>query len=294
VLALLGVQIAFASLSIVGKVTVAVVPAVALVTFRLVGATAMFALASFATGRPLIPPREVRGEVITLALTGLVANQLLFVEGVGRSSAVEASVIGATIPVFTLLYAVLSGREKNRVAMWAGVAMALAGVMLVAKPSGVAAHGSHAIGNVMLLLNCVSYSVYLVRGRALLARYGAATVLPWMFGAAVIMVAPFGVGVIALHAAHWSARTWMAIAYVVAVPTAFAYGANAWALARAPSSLVAVFIYVQPAMAIAMAVTFGNQLAAWLSVTAPNEHMTALTAVGMLAVFAGVFVASRR
>lgn len=293
VLALTGVQIAFATWSIVGKVTVNVVPPVALVTFRLVGGALFFALIAKLTKRPLVPPREIRGEVAVLALTGLVANQILFTWGLRYTSAIESSVIGSTIPIFTVALAVFTGREHGHKWLWRGLALALAGALIVSRPQRLAGQGGHVVGNAMILVNSLSYSLYLVRGRFVMAKYGAYSVITWMFLFAAVMVAPFGVPAIVTHAASWSARTWLAVAYVVAIPTAFAYGANAFAMARAPSSLVAVFIYLQPVLTIAIAISAGDALATWLGVTPPHERLTMQLALGMACVLGGVALAAR-
>jgi drug/metabolite transporter (DMT)-like permease len=135
--------------------------------------------------------------------------------------------------------------------------------------------------------------VYLVRGRAAFMKHGAFAVLGWIFPIAALMVAPLGAGELLRSAHGYSGRTWAAIAYVVLAPTVLAYGGNAFALARAPSSLVAAFIYVQPALAVLLAVTIGDPLARWLGVRPPNERLDASMAVGLVAILGGVWIATR-
>ena len=56
-------------------------------------------------------------------------------------------------------------------------------------------------------------------------------------------------------APHLSAGTWARAVYIVLFPTVGTYFLNAFALKRAPSSLVAIYIYLQPVV--------GALLAAW-------------------------------
>jgi drug/metabolite transporter (DMT)-like permease len=293
ILALTGVQIAFATWSIVGKVTVEVVPPFALIALRLAGGAAFFAVLARAMRIPLVPPREVRREVALLAITGLVFNQIFFTVGLRYTGAIESSVIGSTIPIFTVAYAVLSKREQGHVWLWRGLALAMVGALVVSRPQRLTLRDDHLFGNLLILVNSASYSVYLVRGRGVMAKYGAHTVITWMFWMAALMVAPLGVSSIVATATHWPLRAWLAIGYVVAMPTAFAYGANAFALARAPSSVVAVFVYLQPVLTVVLAITCGDPLAVWLGVPAPHEHMTVQLALGMTCVLLGVFLAAR-
>ncbi|HEX8097443.1 MAG TPA: DMT family transporter, partial [Pyrinomonadaceae bacterium] len=46
---------------------------------------------------------------------------------------------------------------------------------------------------------------------------------------------------------------WLAVVYVILVPTVGAYYLNAWALARVPPSTVAIYIYLQPLIGFTLA-----------------------------------------
>jgi drug/metabolite transporter (DMT)-like permease len=114
-----------------------------------------------------------------------------------------------------------------------------------------------------------------------------------MFPLAALCVLPLSIAELLRTVPHFSARTWGAIAYVVLGPTVFAYAGNAYALARAPSSLVAAFIYIQPALAVLIAVGIGVPLAQWLGVPPPQERFDWSTATGLVAILSGVWVATR-
>lgn len=293
-LALLGVQIAFGSWSIVGKVTLNVVPPLPLVVLRLTGGALCFLAMQFLAGRPMLPPAGARAELTLLAVAGLVINQVFFVVGLRYTSAIESAVLSSAIPLFTIAYAVLSGRERGHAGLWRGLVLAVAGTAVVSWQRHVAFHDSHLLGNALILVNALSYSVYLVRARPVMARFGSDSVITWMFALAAVMTLPLGLPGLLAAAPHWSTRTWIAVAYVIAGPTAFAYSANAYALQRAPSSLVAVFIYLQPVLAILLAITLGNPLAGWLGVPPPDERLTAQIAAGMACVLGGVWIAARK
>ncbi len=290
---LLGVQLAFASWAIVGKVTIGVVPPFALTLLRLAGGAVVFGAIGRVQGRPLLPPRGERGEFVGLALSGLVINQLCFTAGLARTSAIETALLVALIPVCAATYGVLTGRERPSRGFWLGLLCATAGAVCVARPGRLGQGPPHLLGDLLVLVNSASYAVYLVRGRGVFARHGAVAVLGWIFPIAALLVAPLGLPALCGSAPSWSARSWAAIAYVIAAPTVLAYGGNAYALARAPSSLVAAFIYVQPALAVLLAVTIGDPLARWLAVRPPGERLDALASVGLLAILAGVWLATR-
>lgn len=291
--ALVLVQLAFASWAIVGKVTVGVVDPLVLTFFRHIGGALFFAAIAVAQKRPVLPPKEDAKEIVLLSVMGLVLNQWLFTLGLRRSSAVETSLLVAMIPVCAATYGVFSGREKARKEFWLGLLCAMTGAVLVANPARLAHGDAHLFGDLLVLLNSVFYAVYLVRGRAMFLKHGAFAVLGWIFVVATMFSLPVATVGLLREAGSYAPRTWMAIAYVVLMPTIFAYGANAYALSRAPSALVATFVYLQPALALTMAVTVGNPLAAWLGVPLPNETLDALRLAGMAAILVGVWFATR-
>lgn len=289
---LLAVQCAFASLSIVGKVVGAVVPWPALVLLRVLGAVAVFTLWGVARREPLLPPPGLRARALRLGFLGVFANQALFLAGLQRTSAVNASVLITTIPLFTTAFAVLTGRERLRPRLVAGMLLAASGLALVLRPERVQIDHGALIGDAMIVLNCAAYGAYLALARDLVVENGGVAVVRWAFFAGALFAIPLGAAPMAHTLASLTPRVAWALAYVLLVPTAFAYGANAWCLGRVPASVVGVFIYLQPVIAAALALSAGAPLAAWLGVHIPRESLGARTVLGGLIALLGVAVAT--
>ena len=76
---------------------------------------------------------------------------------------------------------------------------------------------------------------------------------------------------------------WLAIAYIILVPTVGAYYLNAWALARVAPSTVAAYIYLQPLIAFAVAPL----------VLGAEEFGGVRTLLAALLIFAGVALVTR-
>ncbi len=291
---LLLVQVAFASLAVVGKVTVGVVPWRSLVLLRTAGGALVFALMGLARGEAQLPPPGERLRALRLGVLGVFLNQGLFLAGLRRTTAINATLLMATIPLFTAAFTMATGREPYRPRFALGAAVSLAGLALVVRPERLALGGGHLAGDAMIVANCLSYALYLGLARDAVVRHGGPSVVRWTFYAALLLALPLGLGDTVAAAPSWSPAVLLALAYILLVPTAFAYAANALALARAPASVVSVFVYVQPVVAVAMAVTAGPALARWLRVAVAPEALTARTVAGGLAVLAGVAVATLR
>ncbi|HEX7958187.1 MAG TPA: DMT family transporter, partial [Pyrinomonadaceae bacterium] len=112
-------------------------------------------------------------------------------------------------------------------------------------------------------------------------RYGALTAMAWLFAMGSLAAVPFGGYYLAqtgVRALGWV--IWLVLLYTVLVQTVGAYYLNAWALERVPPSTVAVYIYLQPLFAFAVAPLF----------LGAAESPGARHAVATLLIFAGVAV----
>jgi len=274
------VQVAFASLAVAGKLAMREVPSQGLALVRIGGAALAFLVWRRLRGPfPRIALRDLA--LLTLcAVLGIAGNQLLFLAGLARTTATNASVLSAAIPVLTVAAAVVLGREKLVPRLAAGLALACAGMLWLVGADGFRLEGGTLVGDLLIVVNASAYATYLVIVREPIARLGADVVVPVVFGIGAVLTLPFGMAPLASVAPGLGLSAWLLLLYVVLVPTIFTYGANAWALARAPSSLVAVYIYAQPVCASLLAFFFLDER------PAPRAYVAAAL------VFAGIALAT--
>jgi drug/metabolite transporter (DMT)-like permease len=289
---LTAIQVAFASLAVVGKITLQAVPWPSLVLLRTLGATAVFVGFKLARGETWLPPPGERLAMLRLGLLGVFANQALFLAGLQRTTAVNAALLMATIPLCTVLFAVVTGREPFRPRFAAGLGVALAGLALVLKPERASLGGGHLLGDAMVVGNCAVYGVYLALARDAVVRHGGTAVVRWAFQSALPFALAIGLWPTVQSAPTWSRPVTAAVGYILLVPTAFTYAANALALGRVPASVVSVFIYLQPVVAIVMAALWAGDLSRLLGVSWAAEPITARTLAGGALVLAGVAIAT--
>ncbi len=247
--ALLLVQLAFGSLPIEGKLAMSPpfnVSPEALAMVRIVGGALVFVPAYLFSRAPKVETLRDRGVLVLLAIFGVALNQALFLRGLSRTSPVSATLLVATIPVFTALVAILAGRDRMNARTAVGLALAVFGVVVLSNFAVPRA------GDAMVLMNAASYAIYVVFSKSALARHGTLAVMAWVFGAATILFAPIGAAALVRDVPHWSMGAYALVAYIVLVPTVLAYGVNAWALGRATPTLVTIYIYIQPLVVIAL------------------------------------------
>jgi drug/metabolite transporter (DMT)-like permease len=266
--ALLLVQIAFASQAVEAKVAMMpraeggeeIFPA-ALAMVRMIGGAVFFQSVVRACGLQSFPiPKKDHAKLFGLALLGIALNQAFFLFGLRWSTPFSVSLLGATIPVFTAVLAVLFRKEAFAWRTAAGLVLAAAGVVSLTGVGSLPGHFD--VGVVLVTLNSISYAAYVVLSRDVVRRIGALRVMAWIFTYGALMFAPVGLAATVREASSITLRGALYLAYIVAVPTILAYLLNAWALGRSKATVVTIYIVLQPLLAAVLArVQLGHAIA---------------------------------
>ncbi|MDQ1560379.1 MAG: hypothetical protein QOD32_3439 [Pyrinomonadaceae bacterium] len=252
--ALVAVQLLFGTWPVIGKLALRALPPTGLITLRIVGATLAFLLIRRVTVSKRIERRSDYWRLALYSLLGVVLNQFLFINGLQLSTVINATLLGTTIPIFTLLVSVLLGYESISWRVAIGLLLAACGVVYLINPAEASFTRESNLGNVILLFNSMAYGAYLAISQDMIKRYGALTVITWIFIFGSLATLPIG----GYHLSNFSfaavpAGVWFAVLYIILVPTVAAYYLNAWALGRVAPSVVAIYIYLQPLIAFAVA-----------------------------------------
>jgi drug/metabolite transporter (DMT)-like permease len=243
------VQFCFASLAVVGRLALGHVPPNALMFTRVAGGALVFYAILRFRGSVTLPERKDVPRLVACALLGIVLNQFLFLNGLARSTATNASVLGCTIPVFTLLVAALAGVERPTAKRLGGIAVALLGTLVLVGVDRFDLSEKRVLGNFLVVCNSLSYGSFLVAIRPLSTRYPAMTLVTWLFLISVPFAAITGVPTWIAFAPEVTVTDGLLLAFLVAVPTVGAYSLNQLAIGRAESSVVAAYVYLQPVIA---------------------------------------------
>ncbi|MBA3571230.1 MAG: DMT family transporter [Pyrinomonadaceae bacterium] len=253
-LALIGVQLMFGTWPIVGKVALRSMSSTSLVALRVVGASVAFMLLQVKLGQLRKIPRRDLAWLVLCSMLGVALNQLLFVKGVALTTVINATLLGTTIPVFTLVVSIAFGYDGISLRRTLGIALAASGVIYLVDPLRADFSAQTNTGNLLIVASSLFYGAYIAVSRDLFKRYGALNVISWMFCIGCLVTVP--VGAYALSGDNLQAApvtVWLAVIYIILVPTVVAFYLNAWALTRVTPSTVATYIYLQPLIAFGLA-----------------------------------------
>lgn len=281
VAALVTVQVFFGLHYTAAKYILTVLPPRAWAILRIVPAAILLMAFMAATRREKLPwDRRDLAALAFFSIFGVVINQVCFVEGLSRTATSHSSIINTSIPVATLLIAILMGRERVTGRKLAGIALSLTGVLYLIGHSGTSLGGEIAFGDLLTLINAMSYSFFLVISKPILSRHSSLGVTTWLLAFGAVGISAIGAPQLAaVDFGSVPAGVWWAAAFVVLFPTLGAYMLNTWALKRVDSSIVALFIYLQPLIASVLGVV-------WL-----GERIGASTIFSAALIFSGVGIA---
>lgn len=218
--------------------------------------------------------------IAVLGFTVVFAYNLFFLYGLRHAPAADGSVlVPGLIPVVTTLLAWrVLGERPSRLA-GIGLAVALAGLVVVADPAGGIA-SSRLVGDALFVGASCSWAVYTLAGRAATERFGSVNANVYATAAGSLMLLPlsfFGGGW--AGAAHAPASAWGGVAYLSVGGTVLGFvlfyeGVRLIGAARASS-----FALLVPIFGVVS------------SVLVLGEHLRPSLAIGGVVVLAGLWIA---
>ncbi|MGV3594121.1 MAG: DMT family transporter [Sediminibacterium sp.] len=218
------------------------------------------------------------------ALTGVAINQLLFIKGLSLTTAIHSSLLSLGTPIFITIIAAWLLKEKLTLYKIAGLALGIGGAtMLILMKDNSTSGKDMLLGDILIIINAISYAFYLVLVRPLMEHYKPIHVLRWVFTFGTFMILPFGLE--QFMDTNWAAfgtTQWIALAFVALFVTFFAYLFNVYGLSVIGSSATGSYIYTQPVFAAIIAMVF------------MGEHFTITKALAAICIFSGVYLVNLR
>lgn len=232
---------------------------ITMVSFRVAGACLLFWIASLFAPKEQVPWRD-RLMFIGAALTGLLFNQCCFTIGLSITSPINASIVTTSMPIFAMILAALILREPITGKKALGVLMGCSGALILILSS--AAHADARVGDIRGDLLCLfaqfSFALYLSLFNPLIKRYNVFTGNKYMFSWATLMLLPLSsYHVYGVISQPIPLLTWIEVGYVVVCGTFFCYILTMIGQRTLRPTVVSVYNYVQPIVAVAASLIMG-------------------------------------
>lgn len=254
-----------------------------LVMMRISGALILFWILSLFSKKEKVETSDLK-KMMLLALFGVAVNQMFFIYGLSLTKPINSAIIMVSNPIAVMLFTIYIFKEKITPLKLTGLGFGVAGALtlLLFKAQGSFAIGSDTIvGDIMTLINSLSWAVFVVMVKPYMQKYQTVTVMKWIFLFGFIYTLPFGMP--DLLDVSWndlSSNILFAMAFVVVATTFLAYLLNTYALKTISSSVVSMYIYLQPFLATVIAIILGK------------DELTIIKVVSASLIISGVYLAS--
>ena len=259
------------------------IPPLGIFTLRSVIAGALFWIVSLLKPQEKIDPKDYI-RIFAASMIGFFTCQITFLVGIPYITPMDCSVMTAMAPIYTMIIAAIVLKEPITIQKAGGVILSFAGIIYlivsrVTTPGGVAE--STPFGIFMLVLNCLSFSMYLGIFKPLIAKYSAVTFMKWIFLFSAVVSTPFSMkGLINVDWAGIPAIQYAELAYLIICATFISYFLIPIAQKRIRPTLISMYSYVQPIIAIAISIAIGMDTLTWQK------------ALATLLVFGGLIIVS--
>ena len=241
-----------------------------LFTLRAIGATILFWALSLFTSKEKVEGKDYL-RIAAASLVGLFIPQMTFLMAITMTSAIDTAIIGTLGPIFTMFFAFLFLKEPITGKKAGGVALSFAGILLLIFNSvhegGAAATSPWGI--VLLLVNSLSFSLYLGLFRPLISKYSVVTFMKWSFLFSLLISLPISFqGLVGTDYASIPVGVRWEIGYLIFFATFVAYFLIPYGQKLIRPTLVSMYSYVQPIVAAVISIWAGVDTLTWQKILA--------------------------
>ena len=274
------VAVTFGSAYPIGKALVSAVDPVSFSVYRYLIAGSVMLLAAEMTGRRAAVSLKDLAALAGLGVLGYAIFQGTWGVALQYTTPAKAVILVATTPIFGAFFAMLAG-QKVSAAIWAGAAVAFAGVYLVVNDGllpGAGLAGAQWIGDVLFVGIAAVWALFGLLSRPYVQRLGAWTTTGWaaLLGA-IILLPVAGSG---MTDGRWGALDVdlaMGFLYVTFIVGCLGNAAWSGGLSRLGLPSMTLYLYLSPVIGAALSAIF---LGDWLS---PVQMAGAVLVIGGVA-----------
>ncbi len=228
---------------------------------------------------------------ILCGIFGVAVNQLFFFHGLNLSSSFNSGIIMSMNPIMVGILSYFLLKEKPTLIKIAGVLLGASGAILLTL-KGAVGNGDSIIGDLFLIINAMSYALYLVLAKPLMSRYAPITVITWVFTFGLFFVCIFPSTIpdlVQTDFASIPSEIYLKIVYIIVGVTFFTYLLTIYGLQFLSPTVSSSYIYFQPLLVVLFAFAFS-----YLNWSADYTNTITFEKIAyMILIFLGVYLTSK-
>lgn len=252
----------------------------ALFSLRSAGAAIIFWLLSlFSKGEKM--ERGDLFKIFLASMLGFVLTQVTFLMAISDITPMDCSVLASLSPIYTMFIAAVALKEPITVKKVSGVLISLAGVLYLIIGSASRGGETKLAGVLLMVVNSVSFALYLGIFKPLIGKYSLLTFIKWIFLFATAVSLPFTfTEIVRVDFFALPPEFIWELLFLILFATILTYSLVPFAQKHIRPTLVSMYSYVQPIVAIV------------LSIMAGMDSLTFPKLIATVMVFGGVVIVS--
>ncbi len=228
--------------------------------------------------------RSDRMRLFLCAVSGIAINQLLFIKGLSLTYPIHAALLLLITPILIVFIAAWILKERLGFLKVIGLALGISGALVLILAKDSTGNGDNVLlGDLFIIINAISYTIYFIMIKPLMVKYNAVVVLRWVFTIGLVLVLPFGW--VEFTEIPWEGYTtvdFTSMGLIVITGTFLAYLFNLYGIKILGPSVAGFYIYTQPVFAALIAMFF------------LHEQLELYKILAAVLIFSGVYLANKQ
>lgn len=255
---------------------------IALFTIRSLGAGALFWLISLFLPKQGVERRDLP-KIFAASVLGFFLTQMCFLMAISRITPMDCSIITSLSPIYTMFIAAYALKEPLSTQKIGGVVLSLCGIIyliLNSVTSTATTIETTPVGVLLMIGNSLCFSLYLGIFKPTITKYSVVTFMKWTFLFASLLSLPFSFKeLFTIDYAALPTSFITELAFLVICATFITYFLIPVGQKILRPTLVSMYSYVQPIIAIVVSIYVGMDTLSWQKVIAAITVFTGVILV---------------
>ena len=244
---------------------------IALFFVRSLGAGSLFWLLSCFLPKERVEKKDM-GKILLASLLGFFVTQVTFLMAIPDITPMDCSIVSSLSPIYPMYIAAYALKEPITWRKSGGVLISFLGIIYLILNSVTGSGGTtqtHLQGILLMVLNGLAFSLYLGLFKPVIQRYSVITFMKWIFLFSTVMTFPWGVSeLVNLDTHRFTGIYLWELAFLIVCSTFITYFLIPVGQKRIRPTLVSMYSYVQPIIAVVISICIGMDSLTWQKVVA--------------------------
>ena len=239
---------------------------IALFGLRSLGAGLLFWLISYFLPKEKVDQKDF-GKIMMASLLGFFLTQVTFLMAIPDITPMDCSIVSSLSPIYTMFIAAYALKEPITLRKAGGVAISFFGIIYLIMNSVTGAGGTIEtswVGILLMIANSLSFSLYLGLFKPVITKYSVITFMKWIFLFATLFSFPWTISELRTFDYSLLTSTYLSeLAFLIICSTFITYFLIPLGQKRIRPTLVSMYSYVQPIIAIVISIWVGMDTLSW-------------------------------